>query len=75
MNYWNLRVVYNPKTKQIGFKEVYYTRKGKPKSWTVDFCDPSHYLKGEFKNPRALEEALQKPILRENGKSLTEILK
>jgi hypothetical protein len=68
---WNLRVVFNNKTKKIGFKEVYYTKKGKPKSWTKEFVKPEDYLAGKFKNPKALKKALLKPILKENEKRLT----
>jgi hypothetical protein len=62
---WNLRIVYNPRTKQIGFKEVYYNRNGKPKLWTVNFITDNA--------PKHVQDALSKPVLKENKKSLVEV--
>lgn len=70
---WNLRIVYNPRTQTIGFKEVYYTKNGTPKYWSVDFQDPKSYLLGKYKNPKILRDAFKKPVLKENKKSLTKL--
>jgi hypothetical protein len=77
--YWNHRVIYK-KDQKIGFKsfeihEVYYSKKGKIKSWTKSpvspFGESKKILKKELKY---FKKALKKPILMEKKKSNKMIL-
>ena len=77
--YWNHRVIYK-KDKKTGFEsfeihEVYYSKKGKIKSWTVQpvspFGETKKILKKELKY---FKNALKKPILREKKKGKKKII-
>jgi hypothetical protein len=61
--YWNTRIVFDYKTKTLGFKEVYYTN-DKIDGYTEDFI-----LLKEIKREH-LREALSKPILFEIKENL-----
>jgi uncharacterized OB-fold protein len=74
MSYWNHRVIYKKDT-ETGFEsfeihEVYYSKKGKIKSWTVSpiapFGETKKVLKQELKY---FKKALKKPILTEKIKA------
>jgi hypothetical protein len=67
-SYWNTRVVYNSETKDFGFKEVYYTKSGKIKSWTMNYVQVKNIL------PKHLKSALSKPVLLEKNEKLKEVL-
>jgi hypothetical protein len=64
--YWNTRVVFDPKTNTLGFKEVHY-KNGKIKMWTEDFIQAKEIFK------KHLKFALSEPILKQNKKSLKSI--
>jgi hypothetical protein len=77
--YWNHRVIYK-KDQKTGFEsfeihEVYYSKKGKIKSWTESpvspFGESKKILKKELKY---FKKALKKPILMEKKKSDKTIL-
>lgn len=73
LGYWNYRIIYKRdkenKNGYYGIYEVYYSKKGKIKYWTVEMIEPyGETKKGLKTDMKRMKKAFKKPVLVEKKK-------